>query len=186
MARDGPENPVVLLTPHHSIFPSLMKTWAWYTYQIRAEEASKTSSSTRSSDAKWGSWNGHFHPHGNTLRSYPRKSQDRRQSTTQGESSTHWKCQTQLSLWSYRDRIAHSRGPGTPYSCSTPYSTPCWNHSLAFPKSTIDWANSHEIPNKTARVKSWSVVPRPGQNLHFSSWIQGLTTGAKLPIQHPG
>ena len=68
---------------------------------------------------------------------------------------------TQLSLWSYSDRIAPGR------------------HTLP------GWSNSHESLSYSVRVKIRSSVPRPGWKPLCSSWIRRLTIG-QSPLQHPG
>lgn len=53
---------------------------------------------------------------------------------------------------------------------------------------TLLWQAPHEPSSILARVKSWSAVPRPRQNPHYSPWIWASTVGLSFlsGINFPG
>uniref|UniRef100_A0A3P9DHM0 YqaJ viral recombinase domain-containing protein n=1 Tax=Maylandia zebra TaxID=106582 RepID=A0A3P9DHM0_9CICH len=84
-------------------------------------------------------------------------------SPTGNESDLLPAMRTKLLQRLYRDRMASSNGPDTPYSRNTSHRTPRGTRSNAFSKST-----KHMI-------KSWSSVPRSGRKPRCSSCIRGST-----------
>ena len=90
-----------------------------------------------------------------------------------------WK---QLSLWLSKHQMGQSNGASTPYFSSTPSIILQGAWSQVFINSTkhvqTGWEKYHESSSVRARVQSWSSVPRPEWNPHWSSriWVNNLST----------